>query len=141
MIRVRGFAMIEVLVALVLVTSVGVAIVLWAESGLHSMMRLREEYARVQAVRMAQDLVRTLPDTPDEQGSIDTPAWRLLWQRKTLATGVQAGYPAGFGAHDVVLNAYTYEVFREQDARDRPWFEDSAQVVVPRFARTFQLPK
>ncbi|MFT4170926.1 MAG: type II secretion system protein [Rhodocyclaceae bacterium] len=141
MTRACGFAMIEVLVALVLVTSVGVAIVLWAESGLHAMTRLRDEYARVQVARTAQDLIRTLPDTADETGTVDGGGWRIDWQRRADAQGVQTGYPAGFGAHDVVLMHYSYKVYRGGDAVERAWFEDAAMVAVPRMARTFKLPQ
>lgn len=136
---VRGFAMIEVLVALVLVTSVGVAIVMWAENGLHSIGRLRAHYQRAEAVRTVQDIVRALPDTQQDQGEIESAGLRIKWERKALGQGPQSGYPRGFGTHDVLLHAYRYEVF--SGSADESWFEDEAVVVTPRLARTFDLPK
>ncbi|KAF0812336.1 hypothetical protein IGB42_03326 [Andreprevotia sp. IGB-42] len=137
-VTVRGFVMLEVLVALVLVTSVGVAIVLWAESGLHSVMRLRTEYARMAAVRLVQDRMRILPDGADNKGELKVDTLRVVWERKLLAAAPQSGYPRGYGAHDARLYEYRYEVY-EQGA-ERAWFDDSAVLARAFKARSFKAP-
>ncbi|MFA9440976.1 hypothetical protein ACDA63_15170 [Uliginosibacterium sp. sgz301328] len=131
--------MIEVLVALVLVTSVGVAIVMWAENGLHSVGRLRAHYQRTEAARTAQSIMRTLPDARQAQGELEAGGLRIKWKRETLGQGPQTGYPRGFGTHDVLLFKYRYEVL--SGSSDEAWFEDEAVVVTPRLTRTFDLPK
>lgn len=126
-----GFIMMEVLVALVLVTSVGIAIVLWAENSLHSVARLHNEYERMRAVRLTQDWVRALPDTPDHKGEATLGAWKIIWAKRQLAENPQTGYPKGYGVHDALLLEYTYQVYlNPQDTQ--PWFSDSAIIVISR---------
>ncbi|QDQ27246.1 type II secretion system protein [Chitinimonas arctica] len=134
-----GFAMIEVLVALVLVTSVGVAIVMWAESGLHSIGRLRLEYERMRAVRMAQDWIRALPeDSKQLKGEAKLGSWKISWERKLISQSAQNGYPRGLGIHDALLYQYQYQVFQADERR--PWFSDDAVVLLSRQARTYKAP-
>ncbi|SMC28943.1 hypothetical protein SAMN02745857_03495 [Andreprevotia lacus DSM 23236] len=135
----NGFVMLEVLVALVLVTSVGVAIVLWAESGLHSVMRLRSEYARMAAMRMTQDFMRSLPDGTADKGDLTLGELKISWQRKMLSTAPQTGYPSGYGGYDARLYQYTYQV-RDPEQADQQWFEDSAIVLRGFKARSFKAP-
>lgn len=137
--RLRGFVMIEVLVSLVLVTSVGVAIVMWAENGLHSIVRLREEYERTRAIRLVQDWIRAQPENTSNTGEKTIGDLKIKWERRLLNRLAQSGYPHGFGAHDAMLFEFQYVVFRTaQDTQ--PWFEDSATVVKSKIVRSAKSP-
>jgi type II secretory pathway pseudopilin PulG len=131
--------MLEVLVALVLVTSVGVAILLWVENGLHAVNRLREEYRRMQAVQLCQDWVRAQPLGSADQGEATLGELKLRWHRTLVAASPQVGYPDGRGSFDVMLYRYRYAVFQRGDAQ-QPWFEDEAVVTHTRFVRAFRPP-
>ncbi len=138
--KARGFGMLEVLVALVLVTSVGVAIVLWVESGLHSVARLRDEYDRMEVQRTARDWMRAQPVGDENKGEGLVDGHRIIWQRSYAApTLPQTGYPSGYGAHDVTLYRYQMQVFPTQDST-MPWFEDQIMVVAAKYVRDFTPP-
>lgn len=136
----RGFGMLEVLVALVLVTSVGVAIILWVESGLHSISRLRGEYDRIEVARTVEDWMRARPVDSADAGEQRMNGMLIKWQRRELAPAVpQSGTSGGWGAHDIALHEYRFEVFYPADATS-PWFDSAVTVVASQYVRNFKPP-
>lgn len=136
----RGFGMLEVLVALVLVTSVGVAIVLWVESGLHSIGRLRSEYDRIEAARTVEEWMRAHPIDATESGEDKLNGMVVKWKRTTLAPAVpQVGSSGGWGAHDIALYEYRFEVFYPANTTS-PWFDSAVTVVASQYVRNFKPP-
>lgn len=135
-----GFGMLEVLVALALVTSVGVAIVLWVESGLHSIGRLRNEYERIEASRTVEDWMRAIPFDATDAGEKELNGMLVKWKRRSLAPTVpQTGYPGGWGAHDISLLEYRFEVYRSKSS-ETLWFDGSVSVVAAQYVRNFKPP-
>lgn len=132
--RTNGFIMMEVLIALVLVTTLGIAIVLWAENSLHSITRLHDEYERMRAVRLAQNWIRTLPNSTDVKGEAKIGAWKIIWQRRKLDENPATGYPLGYGIHDILLFEYNYQVYQTQE-ESHPWFSDTAITTMYRKTR------
>lgn len=137
--RARGFGMLEVLVALVLVTSVGVAVILWVEGGLRSVSRLREEYDRMQAVKLSQDWMRSAPEDLPAEGEAKVGGILIRWKGQQLASNPQSGYPRGYGEHDIVLFQYQYQVFRTEP-EEQFWFDSSALVLRAPLVRNFKSP-
>ncbi|WP_269531331.1 hypothetical protein [Chitinimonas sp. BJYL2] len=135
----RGFGVLEVLVSLVLVTSVGIAIVVWVNNSLLSIARLESEYARIQAVRLTQDWVRSLAHTDQNKGETTIGGLTLRWERKEISRNAQAGYPSGLGQFDVILYEYTYGAFRSA-SDTQPWFEEQVLQVQSVKTRDFRPP-
>lgn len=126
--------MLEVLVALVLVTSVGIAVVLWAQSGLSTVSRVRAEYERLEATRQINDWVRTLPQSGPASGENRVGPWKVRWTRKIQQSSPQTGYPRGVSTFDAVMYRYQYDVFTET-SNDTPYLSDEAVILLSRQVR------
>jgi general secretion pathway protein I len=121
--RHRGFGLLEALVALVLLSSVGFALLAWVHQNLDTAHRLRSFYLEQDARRVALDWVRTVNPMEKPEGEIRYSSLRITWKATSLSQPIsQAGYPQGIGRHEVALFNTTISVFRPDDAQ--PWFTE-----------------
>lgn len=117
----RGFGLLEALVALVLLASVGFSLLAWVHQNLDTAQRLRVHYEEQEARRMALEWIRPLNPMETPEGEFKQGTLRFVW--KATQTGqiiAQTGYPAGTGKHDMALFDTRISVFRSNE--QKPWF-------------------
>jgi general secretion pathway protein I len=121
--RQRGFGLLEALVALVLLSSVGFALLAWVHQNLDTAQRLRSFYLEQDARRVALDWLRTVNPMEKPEGEIHYSSLRITWKATPLSQPIsQAGYPQGVGRHEMALFNTTISVYRSDDAQ--PWFTE-----------------
>ena len=134
-----GFGMLEVLVALVLITSVGVTIVAWVQGGVDSVLRLRSVYEQMHARQRVLVFSRTINPAEKPVGKAVLGGDRLEWTSDVLETPVpQTGYPSGRGYYDVGLYRLEIKVFHSDSSE--LWFQEALDVVGSRKVRSSSNP-
>ena len=134
-----GFGMLEVLVALVLITSVGVTILAWVQGGVDSVLRLRGVYAQMHARQRILAFSRTINPAEKPSGKAELGDSRLEWTSSVLETPVpQTGYPSGKGFYDIGLYRLEIKVF-DRDVSEL-WFQETLDVVGSRKVRDSSNP-
>ncbi len=116
---VRGFGLLEALVALVLLSAVGMSLFGWINTNLDAATRLQAREQAQQAERLASAWVQTL--NPRQQGRGETepaPGWRLRWDSRAL-TPLTGGTPLP-GGTSTPFKLALYEVSVELQNLDRP---------------------
>lgn len=119
--RQTGFGLLEALVALVLLSSVGFTLLAWIHQNLDTLQRLRGIYAEVDAQKSVLAWSRALNPMERPEGEVALGTLRLTW--KSIARNEpipQMGYPAGSGIHDLALYDVNIKVF--QSNQQEPWF-------------------
>lgn len=112
----RGFSLLEAIVALALLASVGMALLSWLNGSLISLRRVQEVAAVQAAARDALAYLDTINPMLTPQGETELGEWRLRWQaREVEPVREGAGYPGGIGLFDVGL--YDTRVWLERDGR------------------------
>jgi general secretion pathway protein I len=137
--RQAGFGLLEALVALVLLSSVGFTLLAWIQQNLDTLQRLRGIYAEVDAHKSVLAWSRSLNPMERPSGEVTVGTLRLNW--KAVGTGepvTQTGYPAGMGLHDLALYDVSITVYRLD--RPEPWFVQKIVSVGHIKARENRLP-
>jgi type II secretory pathway component PulJ len=100
----EGFGLLEALVALTLLTSVGFALLAWVERELDGLRRLSGHYAELELRRNILDWSRHLNPMKEPVGEMRLGDYRVEWKSTQLdVVRPQSGYPAGIGLHDLAL--------------------------------------
>lgn len=111
-----GFGLLEALVALVLLSSVGFTLLAWVQQNLDTTYRLREFYIEQEARRVALDWVRTLNPMDSPEGETRHRHLRIHWKSTPETQPIsQTGYPQGIGKHEIALYKTKIQVFRPDD--------------------------
>lgn len=120
--------MLEVLVSLVLIVSVGVTVVLWIQNGIDSVTRMKDLSDEVRASQMVIAWARTLNPAATPRGKAELSIYRLEWESTVVSRPIpQAGFPAGIGNHNVGLYEVSVSVFRKEEMN--PWFARKIRLV------------
>ena len=125
--RVRGFTLIEALVALVIVGASGMALFSWINASLESMRRVELANARSRAQTDALEFMQSVNPMLRPQGEADLAGARLRWRSELQgprADGV--GYPQGSSLFQVGLYSTRVQV---TDSEGQAWFEFDMQQV------------
>jgi general secretion pathway protein I len=126
--RHSGFGLLEALVALVLLSSIGFTLLAWVQQNLDTVQRLRLFYAEQDARRTVAEWASSLNPMDFPNGETAFGGLRLHWEGEILGERVsQTGYPQGIGLHDVALYRLNVVVHRERESE--PWFSESIDVV------------
>lgn len=129
-----GFGMLEVLVALVLIATVGGAIIVWVQGGLDSVIRMRAVNAELQSRRLVGEWSHALNPMLTPKGEAEVGDLHVEWEAAAAAEVTpQAGYPRGIGSYDVALYRVRLRVFTPKEKRF--WFEENVLRVGSRRAR------
>jgi len=137
--RMRGFGLLEALVALVLIAGVGFTLLAWVQQNLDTLGRLRTHYEAQEARRMIQDWSMMLNPMAEPEGEITLGGMRLRWQSEQEGDKrTQSGYPAGMGLYDVALFKVRVDVYRPQE--NTPWISETLTRAGYYKARTFKPP-
>ncbi|OUD14311.1 prepilin-type N-terminal cleavage/methylation domain-containing protein [Thioflexithrix psekupsensis] len=76
----RGFTLLEALVALVLIATVGMALLSWLNSSLDSLSRMEHAQRRIEATRNALAFIDTLNPMQNPQGEAEIGVYTFRWQ-------------------------------------------------------------
>lgn len=126
--RHAGFGLLEALVALVLLSSIGFTLLAWVQQNLDTVQRLRSFYAEQDARRTVVEWAASVNPMDSPNGETVLGGLRLQWTGEMLGERVsQTGYPQGIGLHDVALYRLTVRVLRERESE--PWFSESIDVI------------
>ena len=126
--RQAGFGLLEALVALVLLSSIGFTLLAWVQQNLDTVQRMRGFYAEQEARRNLAEWVHALNPMETPSGEVRLGALRLSWKSELKGEKVsQTGYPQGIGLYDVALYDVSLTVFRQKESV--PWFEETLTAV------------
>jgi general secretion pathway protein I len=100
----RGFTLIEAIVALTLVASLGGALFLWINQSLNAINRIQAHYDELELRQNVAQWARTLNPMQRPTGKISLGELQIEWQSKPV-TGLvdQMGFPAGTGLFQLAL--------------------------------------
>ena len=134
----RGFTLLEAIVALVLIGTMGMALFGWINNTLLSLHRVQDAGAIAEAKLNALEFMATLNPMLRPAGQVSLGAYQVRWQAKP-ATAIQdnAGYPQGVGLFQLALYTTTVKVER---ADGEAWFEFALKQVGFKKARELQMP-
>ena len=119
-----GFGLLEALVALVLLSSIGFTLLAWVEQNLDIMQRMRGFYAEQEARRYVAEWAYTLNPMDKPSGEVALGSLRLSWKSAPKEEKVsQTGYPQGIGLHDMALYEVEVSAFRKNEIS--PWFAET----------------
>jgi len=126
--RQAGFGLLEALVALVLLSSIGFTLLAWVQQNLDTVQRLRLFYTEQDARRTVAEWAASLNPMDSPSGEVVFGELRLHWTGEMLGERVsQTGYPQGIGLHDVALYRLTVIVHRKRESE--PWFSENIDVI------------
>lgn len=131
--------MLEALVALVLLSSVGFSLLGWVQQNLDALQRMQGFYAELEARRDVLEWARGLNPMARPSGEIVVGNRRISWNAVPAADAVtQAGYPSGTGLYDLALYDIKISVYRADEGL--PWFTERLLGVGYRKARESRSP-
>lgn len=118
--RNRGFSLLEAVVAIVLISSAGLALFAWINSNLISLDRIREANVRAETKQNALEYMAAVNPMLAPRGKASLGDVGLAWEA-TAVSPVKDGtnYPMGKGLWQFAL--YDTEV-NVMEASEKPWF-------------------
>ncbi len=135
----RGVSLLEVIVALVIISTFGVALFVWAAQTSRTAARAADWLERWELESNASALAVSLNPTLRPQGSLETPGHRFEWTSSLLRPGVpHVKHPAGLSPYEVATYAVKVRVFA--DGASTPTLEIERQVAGYRQARARPTP-
>ncbi len=112
----RGFSLLESIIALALLASVGLALLSWLNGSLISLRRVQDIIMAQVAMHSALDYLGTINPMEQPEGDVELGEWRLRWRVHAVEPPREgAGYPGGVGLFDVGL--YDMQVWLKWDER------------------------
>jgi general secretion pathway protein I len=112
----KGFSLLEAIVALVLVSMVGMALFSWVNANLQSLYRIQQVQKRHEAVRNAMIFMETINPLAQPQGDTEIGLYRFKWQAETLAEPIDNTRGLkGRGIYVVGLYETKVDVYVEQE--------------------------
>jgi type II secretory pathway component PulJ len=119
----RGFGLLEALVALALISSIGIALLAWVQQNLDILQRLRGHYQEQEARRLVQDWSAALNPMQQPEGEVTMGETRIVWKAEQQgAPTSQSGYPMGIGLYDLAMFRVVVTVYRGRAAT--PWVQE-----------------
>jgi general secretion pathway protein I len=137
--RQRGFSLVEAVVALTLIATLGATLFAWVASSLNSLGRVEERAAEDAARLNILAYMNTVNPMLRPDGRADFGDLQIEWQAKPkLPPQDQIGYPAGIGLYQVGL--YETRIVAHRPGESATWFELVLQHVGWRKLRELKLP-
>lgn len=125
--RQAGFTLLEAIVAMVLVATIGMALFSWINTNVISLNRIQSANAQVEATANILEYMNTVNPMLVPEGKADLGTYRLHWKTEAL-TAIQDGanYPQGISLYQLALYRTTVNV---EQSGGQPWFELSLRQV------------
>ncbi|MGE3347332.1 MAG: hypothetical protein AB7I35_07850 [Ramlibacter sp.] len=118
----------EVLIALVLFSGVGIVLLAWLQQNLSTTQRLRDVYEEARVKQIALDVARSLNVMTKPEGQKRIGDLRIEWRAVPQGEeALQFGYPIGVGRHTLRLYDTKVQVFRGDESR--PWLVEDLILV------------
>lgn len=120
--REGGFSLLEAVVALVILASVGWALLSWVNASIVSLRRVEDANAQSAATINAVEYMQTVNPMLRPQGGVDLGGYRIAW----VSTAVTSPLPGtdfqrGRSNYDLALYDTTVRAYRGE--AEQPWFE------------------
>ena len=125
--RQRGFSLLEAIVAMVLISSMGGALFAWINTELQALERTQDANTRAEAMVNAVEFMEAVNPMLTPQGKAPFASLELAWEAKD-STPVRDGvsYPQGISLYQLAM--YDTQV-RVAHPDGSPWFEFTLQQV------------
>lgn len=122
-----GFTLIEAIVALVLIASVGMALFSWINASIITLNRVQEINAQSEATRNIIEYMNAINPMITPEGEVDFGSYRATWQAE-ISTDVKDGanYPRGVGLYQLAMYR---TIIKARKASGEPWFDLTLQQV------------
>lgn len=133
----HGFTLIEAIVAMVLVASMGMALFGWINSNIITLNRVQDANAQSAATANALDFMSTVNPMVAPTGEARLGAYQLRWQ-STPSTEPRdgAGYPYGISQFQLAMYDTRVQV---ATLNNQPWFDFSVQQVGYKQVRSMKM--
>lgn len=134
----QGFTLLEAIVALVLIGSVGMALFGWINTNIMTLSRVQAINAESDAKLNALEYMNSVNPMLAPEGQADLGAYRLRWQAEAI-TEVRDGanYPFGISLYQLAL--YRTQVTVKKSGGE-PWFDLTLRQVGYKKMRELRLP-
>lgn len=135
---VGGFTLIEAIVAMVLLATLGGALFLWINTNLQSISRIRDAnwQQEIQANSLA--YLNTINPMEKPEGRIANEGYTLTWTSTPITTKqVGISYMYGESLFDLMLYELSVQIYRENQ---EPWFDFKIKQVGYKRTRAFTKP-
>ncbi len=114
--KMRGFSLLEAIVALVLISMVGMALFGWVNANLQSLQRIQQVQKRHEAARNAMIFMETVNPMQQPTGDSTIGLYRFEWKADSLAEPMDnTSGLAGSGIYSVGLYETTVNIYVEQE--------------------------
>ncbi len=135
--RLRGFTLLEAIVALVLISGAGFALFGWINTSLISLNRVQEIATQADAAQNVLDYMHNINPMQRPEGTVDFGAYQLRWKSKAITVAQDgAGYPLGVSLYQLALFQTRLEIIRG----DERWFDLDLRQVGHKKVRSIGLP-
>lgn len=122
-----GFSLIEAIVALVLIGSVGMALFSWINTSIIALNRVQEINAQSEATRNIIEYMNAVNPMMMPEGKVDFGSYRITWQAEISADAKDgANYPRGVGYYQLAMYRTDIKTIK---ASGEPWFDLALQQV------------
>jgi general secretion pathway protein I len=112
-----GFTLIEVIVSLVLIASVGMALYSWINSSLGSLNRVKENTFHQEVTRNAMSFMQTINPMTQPSGESDVGFYNISWQSQLVGPPkVGSGLLGGTSLYELALyDTSVHVAFRQEE--------------------------
>lgn len=118
--RQHGFTLLEAIVALALIGTIGMTVFSWINTSILSLGRIQQSNARNDATSNVIDYMQTVNPMLTPVGDAEFGAYRIHWESKIFGpVADNMAYPSGIGLYQVAL--YQVEI-NAQRTDDPHWF-------------------
>lgn len=133
-----GFSLIEAIVAMALVGTVGIALFSWVYSSTNSVHRIETANARSLAMSEAIEFMQSINPMQHPEGKSDFGTYQISWKAEPISARIDGvNYPKGQGLYEFSL--YIVHIAgRTND--DEDWFKMDLKLVGYKKTRTLGTP-
>lgn len=137
--RQRGFSLIEAVVAMTLIATLGATLFSWVASSISALGRVEQAAAQDAARLNVLAYMQTVNPMQRPQGSADFGDLRIEWRARAVQPPQdQRGYPRGLGLYQVGL--YETRIVATRPGEPGPWLDMTLQQTGWRKVRDLQFP-
>ncbi|WP_025917395.1 prepilin-type N-terminal cleavage/methylation domain-containing protein [Herminiimonas sp. CN] len=136
--RNQGFTLLEAMVALVLVGSLGMTLFAWVNSSIVALRRVEDANNRNEAIANVVEYMQAVNPMQAPEGKADFGNYQIVWKSRPLSDTVDgSAYPQGVSLYQLEL----FETAIDAAKTDNPhWFEIKIRLAGYKKVRELKLP-